>query len=235
MAGPRHKKQEEIPESILAKWQSLVDILTKLLNVPVGLIMRINGPDIEVFSASKTEDNPYRPGQKEHLAGSGLYCETVINTRKKLLVKDALKDAKWKDNPDIKHHMLSYLGFPLCYPSGNVFGTLCILDNKPNAFLKDYEALMLQFKELIESHLALLALNDDLEHRNLELKAHLDEIKTLRGIIPICSFCKRIRQDEGYWQSVEQYMAEHTEASFTHGLCPECREHYYPGGKDRKS
>lgn len=54
------------------------------------------------------------------------------------------------------------------------------------------------------------------------------EIKTLRGIIPICASCKKIRDDEGYWQQVESYISAHSEALFSHGLCPECMETYFP-------
>ena len=54
------------------------------------------------------------------------------------------------------------------------------------------------------------------------------EIKILRGIIPICSICKKIRDDKGYWNQLESYMKKHSEAEFSHGLCPDCAEKYYP-------
>ncbi|MCX7006092.1 MAG: PAS domain S-box protein [Kiritimatiellaeota bacterium] len=61
-----------------------------------------------------------------------------------------------------------------------------------------------------------------------ELQAALAKIKTLRGLIPICAACKKIRDDDGYWQKVEEYIGAHTDASFTHGLCPDCRSKYFP-------
>lgn len=61
-----------------------------------------------------------------------------------------------------------------------------------------------------------------------ELGRALDQIKTLRGIVPICAHCKKIRNDVGYWQQVEMYVREHTEAEFSHGICPECAKKYYP-------
>lgn len=57
-----------------------------------------------------------------------------------------------------------------------------------------------------------------------ELQKALENIKTLRGLIPICAWCKNIRSDEGYWMKLETYLKEHTEADFTHGMCPECYE-----------
>lgn len=57
---------------------------------------------------------------------------------------------------------------------------------------------------------------------NRELQIALDEIKTLRGIIPICSYCHRIRDDEGAWSRLEEYLSTHSEAQFSHGICPKC-------------
>ena len=58
----------------------------------------------------------------------------------------------------------------------------------------------------------------------LKLQEALAEIKTLKGFIPICASCKKIRDDEGYWNQLEAYISRHTEAVFSHGLCPECAE-----------
>lgn len=68
------------------------------------------------------------------------------------------------------------------------------------------------------------------EQRKLvsELEKALAEIKTLKGLIPICASCKKIRDDEGYWDQLETYMAKHTSAVFSHGICPECAERLYP-------
>ncbi|AOY58416.1 two component system response regulator [Desulfococcus multivorans] len=61
-----------------------------------------------------------------------------------------------------------------------------------------------------------------------ELRAALAEVKTLRGILPICANCKKIRDDEGYWDQVEHYVSRHTDASFSHGICPDCLNKLYP-------
>ncbi len=61
-----------------------------------------------------------------------------------------------------------------------------------------------------------------------ELKIALAEIKTLQGLIPICANCKNIRDDKGYWNEIEEYIAEHTKAQFSHGLCPGCAKELYP-------
>ena len=62
-----------------------------------------------------------------------------------------------------------------------------------------------------------------------ELQEALANIKTLSGLIPICAGCKKIRDDQGYWNQVEIYVAKHSGATFTHGICPECTRKLYPG------
>ena len=56
----------------------------------------------------------------------------------------------------------------------------------------------------------------------------LEKVKTLHGLLPICAWCKRIRDDQGYWSQVEAYVHAHTGADFTHGICPECLEKQRP-------
>ena len=70
------------------------------------------------------------------------------------------------------------------------------------------------------------------EQRNkliTELQNALSEVKTLQGFLPICSHCKKIRDDKGYWDQIESYIHKHSDAEFSHGICPECAEKYYPG------
>lgn len=69
----------------------------------------------------------------------------------------------------------------------------------------------------------------DLRRSKQELEKALDEIKTLKGIIPICASCKKIRDDEGYWNNLETYIQSHSEAAFSHGICPDCAEELYGG------
>jgi methyl-accepting chemotaxis protein len=74
--------------------------------------------------------------------------------------------------------------------------------------------------------------NEELEQRVKErtrdLETALSEIKTLKGIIPICSHCKKIRDDDGYWNQLETYIRDHSEAQLSHGICRECAEKFYP-------
>ena len=70
----------------------------------------------------------------------------------------------------------------------------------------------------------LLSIRDVTETQKLigELQQALGKIQTLKGLLPICSYCKKVRDDKGYWEQIETYITQHTDAEFTHGLCPEC-------------
>ena len=61
-----------------------------------------------------------------------------------------------------------------------------------------------------------------------ELQQALDQVKTLSGLLPMCSSCKKIRDDQGYWNQVEVYISDHSEAEVSHGLCPDCAQKLYP-------
>jgi hypothetical protein len=68
----------------------------------------------------------------------------------------------------------------------------------------------------------------------VELHKALVEVKTLSGFLPICASCKKIRDDKGYWNQIEAYISEHSEAEFSHGICPECTKKLYPDIYDDK-
>lgn len=212
----------EIPEETLAEWQSLVDTMAELADIPAGLIMRLTEDDIEVFLSSDTDGNPYEPGDREHFENSGLYCETAIRSNHRLLVPNALADPDWEDNPDVKLGMVSYLGYPILLPNQVPFGTICILDNKANAYSEPVHALIAKFRDLIQYHLELLYMNAMLGAQNRRFSDHLDEIHALRGLIPICAWCKKIKDDDGYWNAVEKYLARHPDSRFSHAICPDC-------------
>ncbi len=217
-----------LPESVVEEWQGIVDLVARLADVPAALIMRLVKEDIEVFRSSRSEGNPYHPGDSEHFMDSGLYCETVIRSNGPLLVPDALADPDWADNPDIKLNMISYLGFPILLPNKEPFGTLCVLDSKPNAYNQDVKELMEKLRDLLQSHLELIYMNHMLGEERRRFVEYAGEIQRLRDMIPICAHCKKIRDDDGFWESVEEYFEKHTDTRFTHGICPECKERYFP-------
>lgn len=91
--------------------------------------------------------------------------------------------------------------------------------------------------ELNEDHFYLILFHDITERKHvekdremliIELQEALKKVKKLRGFLPICASCKKIRDDQGYWEQIEKYITEHSEAEFSHGICPECAQKLYP-------
>ncbi len=215
-----------VTDDLLAQWQAIVEIMARMARVPSAIITHVALPEIEVLRASTNADNPYKTG--DCVLISQHFCEEVVNTRGPVKVVNATTTERWRNAPEIAHGIVSYLGYPISWPNGEVFGTICLLDSKDNAYGEDYEQMLALFRGTVESHLRLLVSQQQMERQNAELQQRLDEITTLRGIIPICCGCKRVRDDEGYWEQVESYVRRHSDAEFSHGLCPECRVRLYP-------
>lgn len=72
----------------------------------------------------------------------------------------------------------------------------------------------------------------EIARKNRELEKHIEEIETLRGLIPICASCKSVRDDDGFWQSIEVYFAENSATQLSHSICPDCVERLYPQSAD---
>lgn len=193
------KEKPEIDEDFERKWQELVDLAARIIDVPAGLIMRLLETEIEVFRSSHTENNPYEPGEKAGL-GLGLYCETVVGKRKELLVPNAAIDDNWKYNPDMELDMVSYYGVPIRWPDGEVFGTFCVLDNKENHYFPDQRALIAKFAELVEKDLEIQhnrnQLVDDIAYKELRLREMRHRIKNQLNMLISYIDLHRSRNDE---------------------------------------
>ncbi len=108
------------------------------------------------------------------------------------------------------------------------------LEDKMKAFSEggvDYIQKPFQSEEVlarVNTHITLHSVQESLKKKNIELQKALDEVKQLRGFLPICASCKNIRDDQGYWEQIEVYISNHTEAIFSHGICPDCAVKLYP-------
>lgn len=100
--------------------------------------------------------------------------------------------------------------------------TIILIGEKP--MLTNDETM----QKMTTMNIEMVNLTRELQKKNRELQYANSTIKTLRGILPICSFCKGIRDDEGYWKKLEEYVTEATEAEFSHSICPRCMEMHYP-------
>lgn len=80
----------------------------------------------------------------------------------------------------------------------------------------------------VRTHVELSLLRSQLAQQTADLRDALAKVKTLSGFIPICASCKKIRDDQGFWNQIERYISEHSDAQFSHGICPDCMQRLYP-------
>jgi PAS domain S-box-containing protein len=161
----------EVPPEIIRKWQEFVDLLAEIMHVPSSSIMRVDPPHIKVFVSSTSKGNPCEPGALD----TGPYCETVMKTGQPLLVPDARENEAWKANPHVKLGMISYLGVPIGWPDGRLFGTICVRDNKRNEYSEAYLKLLLHFRDMLQADLKLFAtLHSQLEQHEAKIRRLVD-------------------------------------------------------------
>src|SRR3984957_12280913 len=161
----------EVPSEIIRKWQEIVNLLAEIMHVPSASIMRIDPPHIKVFVSSTSEGNPCEPGALD----TGPYCETVMKTGQPLLIPDALENEAWKANPHVRLGMISYLGVPIGWPNGRIFGTICVRDNKRNEYSAAYLKLLLHFRDMLQADLESLArLHGEIEEREAKIRRLVD-------------------------------------------------------------
>ncbi len=157
--------------------------------------------------------------EQQQTSREAAFCAHAILRNEPLIVRDATKDRRLADSALVsgEPHIRFYAGIPLINPEGLALGTLCVVDRQPRrlstAQKKALQALSRQVMVLLE-----------LRRVSTHLAEALDHVKKLQGLLPICAWCKRIRDDEGYWSQVEAYFHKSTGADFTHGICPQCME-----------
>jgi GAF domain-containing protein len=152
----------DVPSEMIRKWQEFVNVVAEIMQVPSASIMRVDPPHIKIFVSSTSKGNPCEPGALD----TGPYCETVVKTGQPLLVPDALENEAWKANPHVRLGMISYLGVPIAWPDGSIFGTICVRDNKRNEYSEAYLKLLLHFRDVLQADLKSLAtLHGEIEIR----------------------------------------------------------------------
>ena len=169
-----------IPPETLAEWQRVVDLTARLARVPASLIMQTERPKHTVLVTSRTEGNPYAVG-REYDLNALLYCQGVFDNDGELVVEDATRDPVWAGNEDLVDGMRFYIGYPLKWPSGEVFGTICVLDRERNDHALLFREGLQAFASVVEA--TLRSLVEIAERRRLEtaLQHSLDE--TARQVV----------------------------------------------------
>lgn len=170
------QQKPAIPPQTITNWQRIVDLIAQLAKVPASLVMRTEAPHHSVFVSNHGPDHPYDVGLQFTLSEK-LYCYGVLNEGE-LVVEDATCDPDWADNDDLEYGMRFYSGFPLYWPDGEVFGTICVLDRQRNATALQFREGLREFARVISADLKLLTEIEERKRLETELQATLDHLET---------------------------------------------------------
>lgn len=174
-------KISSIPPEVFEQWQNIVELMSKIMKVPSAIITWVHLPYIDILLASRNPDNPYHQGAKVEIANH--FCEWVVMHREPMILPNAHKSPLWMNAPEIEQNMISYMGFPIFWPSGKIFGTICVLDNKENHFTDEFKRMIELLRNMVQSHLELIVQKNELVRKNRELELRQEEIHRLRDIL----------------------------------------------------
>lgn len=151
------------------------------------------------------------------------FCAHAILDDQVMIVEDATIDVRFANNALVLNdpHIRFYAGAPLTTPDGFKLGTLCVIDQKPRQLDDRQLQALLQLRTQAEALFTL-------RHTLHSLREALDEVKILSGVLPICSYCKNVKDEDGQWHKMEKYIRRRSEAEFSHGICGECAVEQFP-------
>lgn len=192
-------------------YDDITELAMHICKAPVALVCLDGG----ARSWFKSKAN----GRKISGASCLAFCRDRSLARRPLVIADTKKNRRTCRSEFVVHppYIRFYAAFPLKDSSGAAIGRLLVLDVRPRKFTETQERVM----RVLARKAAIIA---ELQKVSAHLAVALEQVKTLRQLIPICAWCKRIREDDGYWSQVEAYFHAHTLADFTHSICPACLE-----------
>jgi len=151
------------------------------------------------------------------------FCAHAILEEEIMVVEDAREDSRFSDNelvtadPNIRF----YAGAPISTPEGFQLGTLCVIDREPRTLQPSQLRALSQLRAQADALFTL-------RYTQYKLQDALKQIKILDGLLPICSYCKNVRDENGYWRGVEAYVRKRSEADFSHCICESCAKQRFP-------
>lgn len=151
------------------------------------------------------------------------FCTHAIQEIGIMVVNDARQDERFAANPLVTcaPNIRFYAGVPLMTPEGLPLGTLCVIDHEPRE-------LSVAQEKTLEALARQVVMQLELRRVSAQLASALDRIQVMEGLIPICAYCKGIRDDQGFWSTVERFIEKHADVTFTHGICEKCMRQHFP-------
>jgi hypothetical protein len=206
---------------LLERWQCMVNLMAQLAQVPCVLINRVEQQEICVQVASSIVEQPFHGGERIPLPLNS-YCSHVIATQQPLLVENATGSCFQLDNPSYDAGFSYYYGLPLCWPDGEIFGTVCMLDSASAGRAVQHRALLTLFQQAIEYDLKLLRDRQAMQRRELIKEQRFIQLfgQVCQSLTPNPAVRTQLLQSElfvlltgqyQYWhQTLEQQLAQVT-------------------------
>jgi GAF domain-containing protein len=199
-----------------AHFDDLVRLASYICRAPIALMSLLDA-DRQWFKARVGLDTTETP-----IAYS--FCSRTVAEKNMLIVTDTHEDARFRANPLVTGapYIRFYAGAPLINPAGVALGSLCVIDREPHELdAAQREALVALAGQAI-AQLELRRVNRDLAKVLLDKENALDQIRRLQSILPMCSYCRRVRDERNDWYTIEKYLEHLGEVKLSHGICPTC-------------
>jgi GAF domain-containing protein len=196
-------------------YDDLTALAAYICDVPIALISLVDS-DRQWFKSKLGLEAPETERDVS-------FCAHAILEDDILVIQDTHTDSRFATNPLVTcaPHIRFYAGVPLLSPEALPLGTLCVIDHQPRNLNEG------QIRAL-ESLARQVVTQMELRRVSARLAQAVEKIALMEGLIPICSYCKSIRNDAGFWSSVEAFIKEHADVEFTHGVCQACIEQHFP-------
>ncbi|WP_299797397.1 sensor domain-containing diguanylate cyclase [uncultured Shewanella sp.] len=165
----------------IEKWQKTINLLARLFDAPAGFLVQYTPHGFQVTIASEQDSNPYPAGGVIE-PDANIFCRRIVETRTDLYVSNAKIEPCWETNPEVHDDgFTSYLGVPVFWPDGEVFGTFCVMDYQETDYQDTYIELIHHLKDILEADLAMLGLYEQMQ--KLAITDSLSGINNRRGFL----------------------------------------------------
>jgi len=166
----------------LAKWQNIVNLIAELFDAPNGSITQCLENEFIVVCTADNEHN-FQSACATFPWEMQSYCRKIIESSDSLYVKQASQDAEWQNSPPAQADIISYLGFPITWPNGELFGSICVADRKGTNYSDTLKQVLAQFRDLINADLALACQFDVI--KEMSITDDMTQCYNRRGLVSL--------------------------------------------------
>ena len=193
----------------------IVEIASHVCNVPIALVVLLD-ENRQWFKAKKGLTLSETPREDA-------FCAHTAMTHRTMVVPDAKLDKRFLNNPLVTGDpkIRFYAGAPLIACEGHVLGTLCVINDRPQELTKAQQEVLEALARQVVTHF-------ELRRTSKRMADSLRKIQLLESLLPICGWCKKARDDKGYWSELESYLVKQRGLTLSHGICPACVKAHFP-------